>query len=41
MLAELTPEESVDIQQSGLGPHRHLGCGLFLPMKGIQALPEE
>ncbi|VAX14381.1 hypothetical protein MNBD_GAMMA24-2220 [hydrothermal vent metagenome] len=36
MLADLEPEESVRLQQRGLGTHRHLGCGLFLPQKGIK-----
>ncbi len=36
MLADLAPEESVRLQQRGLGTHRHLGCGLFLPQKGIK-----
>lgn len=35
MLAELTVAESVLLQQRGLGPHRKLGCGLFLPHKDI------
>ncbi|WP_419631332.1 type I-MYXAN CRISPR-associated protein Cas6/Cmx6 [Thiolapillus sp.] len=26
------------LQQEGLGDHQHLGCGIFLPMKGIQAV---
>ncbi len=38
MIADLTPSESIDLQQYGLGKHQHLGCGLFLPMKGIQHL---
>jgi hypothetical protein len=38
MLADLTVEESVRLQQSGLGPLRQLGCGLFLPHKGISEL---
>ncbi len=38
MLADLTVEESVRLQQTGLGPLRHLGCGLFLPHKGINEL---
>lgn len=38
MLAELTVEESVQLQQKGLGPMRHLGCGLFIPHKDIQEL---
>lgn len=35
MLADLSLEESVRLQQQGLGPHRELGCGLFIPHKGI------
>jgi CRISPR-associated protein Cas6 len=35
MLAELGQEDSVKVQQLGLGPHRKLGCGLFIPHKGI------
>lgn len=38
MLADLTVEESVLLQQRGLGPHRKLGCGLFLPHKDIDDL---
>lgn len=38
MLADLTAEESVRLQQKGLGPMRHLGCGLFIPHKDIQEL---
>ncbi|MBK5970683.1 MULTISPECIES: type I-MYXAN CRISPR-associated protein Cas6/Cmx6 [Thiorhodovibrio] len=37
MLADLSLEESVRLQQQGLGPHRELGCGLFIPHKGIEA----
>lgn len=35
MLADLKPEDSIKLQQQGLGEHRHLGCGLFIPHKGI------
>ena len=38
MLAGLTREESVRLQCEGLGPHRALGCGLFIPHKGIEAV---
>lgn len=38
MLSDLTPEESVYLQQIGLGPGRKLGCGLFLPQKSIKAV---
>ncbi len=35
MLADLGPADAVALQEQGLGPHRNLGCGIFLPMKGI------
>jgi CRISPR-associated protein Cas6 len=35
MVAELQPEQSVRLQQLGLGEGRTIGCGLFLPHKGI------
>ncbi len=35
MLADLSAEESLRLQQSGLGPHREMGCGIFIPHKGI------
>lgn len=38
MVADLEPRESVKLQQHGIGPHRKLGCGLFLPHKGIAPL---
>ncbi|MEN8176455.1 MAG: type I-MYXAN CRISPR-associated protein Cas6/Cmx6, partial [Pseudomonadota bacterium] len=31
MLADLSPEESVRLQENGLGPGRDMGCGIFLP----------
>jgi CRISPR-associated protein Cas6 len=36
MVAELRPEESITLQQRGIGEHQHLGCGLFIPHKGIR-----
>lgn len=38
MLAGLSAEESVRIQQDGIGPLRHMGCGIFIPHKGIDAV---
>ena len=38
MLAELEPDESVRLQENGIGDGRMLGCGLFLPQKGISAV---
>lgn len=40
MLAELPPEHSVKLQQEGIGAHQHLGCGIFIPHKGITAVGE-
>ena len=38
MLDGLEIEESVYLQQHGLGEGRKVGCGLFLPHKGIDAV---
>ena len=38
MVADLEPEQSVRLQQIGLGEGRTIGCGLFLPHKGITAV---
>jgi CRISPR-associated protein Cas6 len=38
MLADLEVEEAVVLQQHGIGPHRKMGCGLFIPHKGIKAV---
>jgi CRISPR-associated protein Cas6 len=35
MVADLSVEDSIKLQQRGLGPGRKLGWGLFLPHKGI------
>ncbi len=40
MLAELNPEESVRLQEIGLGEGRKLGCGLFLAHKSIAPVME-
>ena len=40
MLAELNQQESVTLQQRGLGPLRHLGCGLFIPHKDIKEVKQ-
>ena len=41
MLADLETEESLMLQKKGLGPHRRLGCGLFIPHKHIDDLRGE
>jgi CRISPR-associated protein Cas6 len=38
LVASLTPEESIALQDSGLGPGRKFGCGLFIPCKSIEPL---
>lgn len=36
ILKGLSAEESLDIQSHGLGGRRHMGCGVFVGMKGDQ-----
>lgn len=38
MIADLDSDTSIKIQQLGLGEGRELGCGIFLPHKGIKSL---
>ncbi len=38
MLHDLTLEQSTFLQQVGLGGHRKLGCGIFVPHKSIAAV---
>jgi CRISPR-associated protein Cas6 len=38
VLHGLRPADSLRLQQIGLGPHRALGCGLFVPYKAIAGL---
>ncbi len=40
MIADLGKPESIKLQEIGLGPGRHLGCGIFMPQKGIRAVGE-
>lgn len=40
MIADLDKSSSVALQETGIGPHRHLGCGIFIPHKGIKAVGE-
>ncbi len=41
MLADLEFDESIRLQQNGLGPGRLFGCGIFIPHKGIGAAKPE
>ncbi len=38
MIADLKKAESVRLQENGIGEHRLLGCGLFMPQKGIETV---
>jgi hypothetical protein len=40
MIADLSFEESILLQQQGLGTHRLMGCGIFLPHKDISEIGE-
>jgi len=33
LITELSAEESILLQEQGIGGRRHMGCGLFLPMQ--------
>jgi CRISPR-associated protein Cas6 len=35
----LTPEESVRLQERGVGPGRRYGCGVFMPVEGKRPRP--
>jgi len=41
MLADLSPQDSIRVQEQGLGAHQHLGFGLFIHHKGIRPVGEE
>ena len=38
MLADLKRDESLLLQEVGLGPGREMGLGIFIPHKGIEAV---
>lgn len=40
MIADLDKASSISLQEQGIGPDRHLGCGIFMPHKGIRAVGE-
>jgi len=40
MIADLDQETSVSLQEKGVGPFRHYGCGIFMAQKGIRAVGE-
>ena len=40
MLADLELDEAVSLQREGIGQFRKIGCGLFIPHKGVKAVHE-
>lgn len=40
MIADLSTADSILLQQHGLGSHRWMGCGIFLPHKDINEIGE-
>lgn len=40
MVADLDPAHAVLLQEQGIGPGRKLGCGLFIPHKGVSSVGE-
>ncbi|MDT8281844.1 MAG: type I-MYXAN CRISPR-associated protein Cas6/Cmx6, partial [Gammaproteobacteria bacterium] len=40
MIADMDKSVSIALQEIGIGPHRHFGCGIFVPHKGIKAVGE-
>ena len=38
MIADLTAPESITLQEQGLGEGQKMGCGLFVPHKGIKTV---
>lgn len=41
MVADLEPEQSVRLQEVGLGAGRTIGCGLFIPHRGIKPVNDD
>ncbi len=38
MIADIRPEESIKLQENGVGKYYSYGCGVFIPQKGITAV---
>ncbi len=41
MLADLDMKDSIKLQQAGMGRNRKMGCGIFLPHKGIKPVADK
>ncbi len=39
ILEGLSAEESINVQETGIGGRRHMGCGVFVPLKTSVAVP--
>jgi len=37
MIADISPEESIRLQENGLGDYYSYGCGIFIPQKSISS----
>ena len=35
MIADISPEESISLQENGIGHFYSYGCGIFIPQKGV------
>ena len=38
MISDISPEESIRLQEYGIGQYYNYGCGVFIPQKGITAV---
>ncbi len=41
MIADISPEDSIRLQENGVGDYYRYGCGVFIPQKGITAVNAE
>lgn len=41
MITDITPEESILLQEKGIGLYYNYGCGVFIPQKAITAVNSE
>jgi CRISPR-associated protein Cas6 len=41
MIADISPEESITLQENGVGQFYSYGCGIFIPQKGITAVNDD
>ncbi len=41
MVADISPEDSICLQENGVGDYYSYGCGVFIPQKGITAVNTE